>query len=313
MIRIAVVGGGPGGLFACYCLDEYHHDVARISLFEASDRWGGKVLTGTFESAPVRYEAGLAEIYDYSRVGPDPVRALVEEFGLTTTPMFGRAVVMDGQILRTEIDFGRAYGKAALDQLLTVYKSCAEALGPRAYYEGHWTDDNAHPLAGVSYADFLDGLPEGPVRRYVELAARSDVATEPHLTSALDGIKNILMDHPAYMRLYSIDGGNERLVAELAARIGVDKQLGAVVTGVTPLPGGGFSLDLRSGGVPRREDFDIVILAMPNPWLQRIAWHDRGLRQAMTRHLARYDRPAHYLRICVLFERPFWRLKVPGA
>jgi hypothetical protein len=33
---------------------------------------GGKVLTRWFERLPAHYEAGAAEWYDYSVVGPDP-------------------------------------------------------------------------------------------------------------------------------------------------------------------------------------------------------------------------------------------------
>ena len=31
------------------------------------------------------------------------------------------------------------------------------------------------------------------------------------------------------------------------------------------------------------------------------------------KHLAAYDNPAHYLRISILFEKPFWRDKVKGS
>jgi SAM-dependent methyltransferase len=313
MIRIGIVGGGPGGLLTSYLLDEYHHDVAEITLFESTERLGGKIVTRQFETAPVRYEAGLAELYDYSRIGPDPVRSLVDDFGLTVTPMYGRGVVLDGKVLKTELDFGRAYGRDALDELLAFYRSCSEALSPRAYYEGLWLDDNCHPLADMTYEAFLDGIHDERVRRYVEVVGRSDLATEPHLTTALDGLKNILMDHPAYMRLYSIDGGNARFVEELAARTSVIQRTGTMATALRPLAGGRFELSLRSRGCTSVETFDIVIMAMPNHSLQRMSWQDRPLREAMSRHLARYDRPAHYLRIAVLFERPFWRLKVPGA
>ena len=33
------------------------------------------------------------------------------------------------------------------------------------------------------------------------------------------GLQNYLMNNPRYMRLYSIEGGNERLTRELAARV----------------------------------------------------------------------------------------------
>jgi protoporphyrinogen oxidase/SAM-dependent methyltransferase len=313
VIRIAIVGGGPGGLLTSYLLDEFHHDVATVTLFEACSRLGGKFVTGQFERAPVRYEAGVAELYDYSRVGPDPIRELVAEFGLETTPMVGKAVILDGRILRNDADFGRIYGANALRTLLSFYAECTTMLSPRDYYEDLWTHDNAHPLANVSYADFLDAIGDESARRYVEIAARSDVATEPHLTSALNGLKNILMDHPGYMSLYSLNGGNQRFTDEIAARLSVDVMLDTAVTAVIPAEDGTFTLVLRTGGVTRTQPFDIVVLAMPNPWVQRLGWGSPLLRHVMQGHLGRYDRPAHYLRVSVLLERPFWRLKLPGS
>ena len=54
-------------------------------------------------------------------------------------------------------------------------------------------------------------------------------------------------------------------------------------------------------------------MAMPNYWLARLEWYSRDLHMAMQKHLAAYDNPAHYLRISILFEKPFWRDKVKGS
>jgi len=53
MTRIAVVGGGPGGLFAAQLLEEFCADLCEITLFEASARLGGKIVTEQFKTAPV--------------------------------------------------------------------------------------------------------------------------------------------------------------------------------------------------------------------------------------------------------------------
>lgn len=41
--RIGVIGGGPGGLLTGYFLQCEANDPFRVTLFEASDRPGGKV------------------------------------------------------------------------------------------------------------------------------------------------------------------------------------------------------------------------------------------------------------------------------
>ena len=72
--KIGIIGGGPGGLMTAYCLQKRANVSYKAAIFEASPRLGGKILTSRFNSAPVTYEAGAAELYDYSAVGPDPLR-----------------------------------------------------------------------------------------------------------------------------------------------------------------------------------------------------------------------------------------------
>ena len=74
--RVAVIGGGPGGMFTAWHLAAKAGPSCQITVFEASDRLGGKILTGQFAGVGP-YEAGVAEIYDYSRLGPDPLHDLI--------------------------------------------------------------------------------------------------------------------------------------------------------------------------------------------------------------------------------------------
>src|SRR6201993_5423146 len=73
MLDLAIVGGGPGGLMSAWYLKRKLGELCRITIFEATDRLRGKILTRKFDSAPATYEAGVAEIYDYSMTGPDPL------------------------------------------------------------------------------------------------------------------------------------------------------------------------------------------------------------------------------------------------
>ncbi len=70
MLDLAIVGGGPGGLMSAWYLKKKLGDLCRVTIYEASDRVGGKILSRKFNSAPALYEAGVAEIYDYSMSGP---------------------------------------------------------------------------------------------------------------------------------------------------------------------------------------------------------------------------------------------------
>ena len=47
-IRVAIVGGGPGGLFTAWHLEAKAGTECDITIFEATGRVGGKIVTGQF-------------------------------------------------------------------------------------------------------------------------------------------------------------------------------------------------------------------------------------------------------------------------
>ena len=312
MMRVGIVGGGPGGLFAARLLEKHGAGLCEAVIFEATGRLGGKVLTRRFDARPALYEAGVAELYDYSHLGPDPLRALVDELGLATIRMSGPAVVLGEAILRNGGDIRRHFGRATLQAIQAFYDRCA-ALMPRSrWFEGSWCDDNAHPWAGLSFREVLDEIEDPVARHYVEVAARSDLATEPHLTSALDGLKNVLMDDPRYLGTYSVVGGNERIVQKVASELSTEVRLESLVLSVGR-SGDQYRLRCRRNGAVEEHLFDQVVIALPNDWLGTLHFEDEALRHAMLAHLAHYDHPAHYLRVSLLYDRPFWRRAVPGS
>src|SRR3984957_13533848 len=110
MLDLAIVGGGPGGLMSAWYLKKKLGALCRVTLFEASNRVGGKILTRKFDAAPAMYEAGVAEIYDYSMTGPDPLRELIQHFRLQTIPMDAEQVQLDGELLNDVPGMRRKYG-----------------------------------------------------------------------------------------------------------------------------------------------------------------------------------------------------------
>ena len=69
MLDLGTVGGGPGGLMSAWYLKKKLGDLCRVTIYEASDRVGGKIVSRKFDSAPAMYEAVVPEIYDYSMTG----------------------------------------------------------------------------------------------------------------------------------------------------------------------------------------------------------------------------------------------------
>jgi monoamine oxidase/SAM-dependent methyltransferase len=313
MKRIGVVGGGPGGLITASMLESFCRGFCDLTVFEISDRIGGKISTKKFGQYPVPYEAGVAEFYGYSHLGPDPLKELILSLGLGVKEIQGHAVLMGGHVLASHDDIELKYGKGTLHALKDFYNKCRMLLSPAQYYEGHFEDDNTHPWSAMSFKKVLDEVPDEFARKYIVTASMSDVATEAHLTSALDGLKNVLMDDPSYLTLYSIVGGNEQLPHKLAEKLLTTVfRLNSEAKKVSRNNDGSLRLTVRCNGKIEEHDFDALVLALPNYWLERLEWGSRDLRIAMENHLSHYANPAHYLRISVLFKKPFWREVVPG-
>lgn len=301
--RIAIVGGGPGGLFTAWHLERLAAAPLDVTILEASHRIGGKVLTPTFTRAAVRYEAGAAELYDYSPIDEDPLRQLVRSLGLPTVAMGGSSVVMAGRRLSNLEDVADAYGPQGRAALVAFDAWARSALTPAEFYAAG-SDHAAPAIAGGRFHESLATVECPGVRGYIEALIKSDLATEPSATSVGYGLQNYLMNDPAYMRLYCIADGNEQLITSLAARLGAAIRLGSAVTAIGGAAGGPLEVSWREAEGAGQELFDIVILALPIDALARVASPDRLLADGLQRHVAHHDHPAHYLRITILFDRP---------
>lgn len=315
MMKIAIVGGGPGGLFTARLLEEKHKGFCQITVFEAAPRTGGKIFTRQFDSAPVCYEAGVAELYNYAEVGPDPLLQLVEKLGLKTVPMDGQTVILNGRILKNPEDVQRWCGPATWKAICKFRARCGEALPLEEWYEGDSQYDNAHPWADLSCEEILDEVGDSQARKYLKVAAHSDLATEPHLTNGLNGLKNFLMDVPGYIRLYSVAGGIEQVPARVREQLVHTRiETDCAVTRIAKNADDSYQVTYRRNHGPSADaSFDAVFVALPHNWLGSIEWGGETLRKAMARFIGYYDRPGHYLRVSVLFRKPFWRDRISGS
>ena len=252
-IEIAIVGGGPGGLLTARSLEKALGQQCSISIFEAEPRVGGKIMTGRFELAPDLYEAGLAELYDYSHLGPDPLKALVAELGLKTVPMGGETVILGDAIVRNEDELERLFGPKTKNAADEFFNACRTMYSPSQYYERCWLDENSHPWANRTFASVLDEVGDETARRYIEASVRSDLATESDKTSALNALQNYLTGEPEYLRLYSIAGGIERLVDGIKAGLSARIYTSARVTAIGKSKTGRSEVTVRQGGTTRTE------------------------------------------------------------
>jgi protoporphyrinogen oxidase/SAM-dependent methyltransferase len=311
--RVAIIGGGPGGLFTAWHLADRIGAACKVTIYEATDRLGGKIVTGEFPGIGL-YEAGAAEIYDYSELGYDPLRELIEQdLGLEIKHIDGDACVLDGHILPDIDALGSQFGMTTRDVAHAFRQRCASLLSHAAFYRSDLGLDNRHPWAELSAAEILaTEIKDETARRYIRVMAHSDVSVPPHLTNGLTFLKNVLMDVDGYLSIYSVVGGNQRIVDRLEEELDADVQLNTTVRSVEPQRDGSYRLEVTAGGVRETVVADYVVLALPLTALSMIDWRSAALRRAMDKHIGHFDRPGHYLRATLLFERPFWREHVSG-
>ena len=307
--NIGIIGGGPGGLFTAYRLEQLCSTPLNVSIFESSDRLGGKLLTEQFSANGIQYEAGAAEFYDYSLIDEDPLRELIEQFGLQTQSMGGTSIVQENTVLGTLEDAHDSLGEVALREFIRFNDRAKSEVSPRQFYDGTSTSHiNARNtiLQEERFSTSLGHLPN-KTRKYIQQHVHSDLAAEPAQTSHRYGLDNYLMNDPAYMQLYSITGGNDLLVHALARRLSARIRLNTKITTVKNVGQHRLELSWKVDDSHQSEEFDAVVVALPIEPLKKLMFLDSSLDSAMQNHIAHHDHPADYLRITILFEKPFWK------
>ncbi len=288
--RAAVIGGGIAGLSAAY---EFHRAGWAVDVYEASGRWGGKILTSPVGDGP---DALLVD------AGPDAVlmraeagRELVAELGLTdemTHPVApkpaylfldGRLHVLPaGTVLgvpvdpvaldHTELISDAGRERAALDLEMppsdlsadvTIGALCRERLGDEL------TDRLIDPLVGGINASNIDRL---SLRAAAPLLAQAMTdhgslirglgKMYPQIGAALGGDRAEPggpggRPAPRPPVFFSLTGGVARIVDRL----------------IEELPAQGLHLNHPVGAVdevPGSADIDAIVIATPAPAAARL-------------------------------------------
>ena len=313
MLKVAIVGAGPGGLMTARLLEQKCGAACSATVFEATHRIGGKLHTRKFSTADAAYESGVAECYGYVG-GDDPLRSLVADLGLETIPTASSTVVMQGQIIRDDEDLARVAGPATRAAVESFRAISAQAVSIDEWRGRTAADGAEDRAAAMTGTDLLELVDDDFARRYLALLAHSDLAAEPHQTSAHYALRKMVMGLPGYGSVYALRGGMEELPRKLAQHLTrTEIELNARVVRIGRHADGGYSLTIRRGGELSVAHADVVVLAVPHGGLYAIECAGDELRQHFAAHIAAYDRPGHYLRVSLLFDRPFWRAELPGA
>ncbi|MFN9717628.1 MAG: flavin monoamine oxidase family protein, partial [Planctomycetota bacterium] len=311
--QIAIVGGGPGGLMTAWLLRKLANQPFELMLFESSNRTGGKILTPRFQRLTMSYEAGAAEFYDYSPIDEDPLKQLVSDLGLSITRMGGSSVFLAGQRYATLEDLQRGLGTDVRQGWCDFHEQARACMSPREFYESDNSEPpRCHAADGITQTavrfDVIRNQLESPrLRSFLETLIHSDLAAEWSQTNVAYGLQNYLMNHPDYMGLYSIAGGNEQLVHRLSENTAMQVQLQHRAMSIQRTESRQLRLAIEHDAIIREQDFDFVVLCLPMLALKSLTFQGDRLISAMQRHIRHYDHPANYLRVTLLFQKPFWK------
>lgn len=317
--EIGIIGGGPGGLFCAYLLTQ-KVPGAKITLFQSSNRLGGKIITDEFSDGSP-FEAGVAELYE-----GEALRQLIEkDLDLKTANMRGGGVVLHGKVLRSLKQLGKKFGPDTQKCVEKFYEKCTASTDDHP-----WKDKTFRQCIREECKNHTDD-PDCAID-YIETAVASDLGTESHKCSGVHGIKSVLKRNG----VYHVVGGLQQIPEKLVKKLGyaVTFRTGTRVThigkkvisekdkedGVTDDDGfthypnlldeSQYFVTTNKEGKRSEEYFDAVFVCLPNHWLSQIKWDGSKLKNSIPQL---EGTPTHYLRVSMLFDAKWWRkYRLPG-
>jgi len=308
-VQVAVVGAGFSGLMSAFLLEKILGPDIDIVIFESSGRLGGRICTLELGGPDSYYDSGAAELYEIA--GGYSLKALVHALGLQTrdmvaTPFFHFA----DALLRCEDDFQAVLGTPARAALTRFWELLTSMRTPDQYALAGHPADNCHPWSRQSFSETLRLIEDAQARHFTEVQVHSDVSTEPDLTTGLFGVDNLLVDHPDYVQMFTLVGGNEQLVHALAERISARVLLNAHVTQICAQRGGSYEVTY-TGELTRRFHADYILVTPPPLSLDTICWTPTPLESAIRAHIRHHRYPADYVRVTLRTTERVWADELP--
>jgi monoamine oxidase len=262
--RIAIVGGGLAGLTCAYRLKQAGLNA---TLYEASDRAGGRcwTLRGHFSDGQFVERGG--ELIDQSHTA---IRHLAQELRLPLENLLAAEVNGSEPLYYFQ---GKPYTIEAARQDIKqvwqkLHRELSEASYPTTYYQ---STPRGRELDLMSIHDWIaESVPGGyssPLAQLLDVAYNIEYGAETEQQSALNLIYLLGYRGQGQIRLfgasnekYRVIGGNDRLAAELAARLQPQVRYGRRLTSISRNLDGTYTLGFSPGPAVVA---DRVVLALP--------------------------------------------------
>ncbi len=176
--------------------------------------------------------------------------------------MGGSGVIQRQHVLANVDDLRQQLGESATRCYQQFDQQAKDWMSPWEYYLNEHPQAYRGTPADQSFGPVIEQIADAKVRRYMHDLIHSDLATEPNDTTIAYGMQNYLMNDARYMQLYSIVGGNEQLVQELARRISARVLLEHPVYSIQRQADGRLAITTQQGHTQQTEAFDYVVIAL---------------------------------------------------
>jgi monoamine oxidase len=310
--RIVIVGAGAAGITCAYRLRQAG---LTISVYEANSRAGGRTWTlrGFFKDGQYAEHGGQLIASTHRSV-----RQLVAELGLRLTDLNG---LYPPRTYDTYFIAGERYTheEAVEDYDRYVY----EPLGKAARAAGGVTTFYKHTRAGIALdhmnvEEWLDQNVQGgatsKIGKLLLLACLDEYGGRTDVQSALNLIYLFADMHDHVLNLsgtgeddkYTIDGGNDRLVATMIDRLPPETvRLGMALEALARNADGSYTCTFSSDGATKTVGAEIVVLSIPFTVLRLVDTTAAGFSERKRRAISQLDLGSN-AKVHLQFTSEYW-------
>jgi monoamine oxidase len=294
---VVVVGAGLAGLSAGVQLKK---DGARVTVVEARDRVGGRVLTVRNVFADGQHAEAGGDFIDRSQ---EDIRSLADQYGLTV-----HTILRDGFSFVRYKSRGELHGRPSKGE--RAWKPITDRAKPliEAYRraEQHWESAVVRSMAQRSVAQWLDEIDADAQMRAMVRGLRGFFLADPEDLSLLVLIEQLASEAPGQDAMGRIEGGNDRLPNAMAAELGETVHLKTVARAIQHNQSS-VRVTVEHAGERTQIKADYVILALPATKVGAVEiTPDLPLEQAKVFDRLKYGRVTKSL---LQFNRRFWTRK----
>jgi monoamine oxidase len=295
---VLVVGAGLAGLSAAVRLRK---DGARVTVVEARDRVGGRVLTIRDGFANGQHAEAGGDFIDHEQ---EEIRRLADQYGLPVRTILRQGFSFVRHKGRGQIHGRPMKGERAWKPIVDRAKPWIDAYRQT---EQRWESAVVRSLAQRSVAQWLDEIDADGNMRAMVRGLRGFFLADPEDLSLLVLIEQLASEAPGAEPEGRIEGGNDRLPRAMAVELGEAVHLNTTARAVHDNQRSVRVTVERAGGDRTQMNADYVILAVPVTTLRAIEiTPDLPTEQAKVFERLRYGRVTKSL---LQFDRRFWKRK----